>query len=138
MRNTTLSLAALPPRRALQRPCRRGSLAFALMCLALAARHTCGEGDGLTRHPEDVAAAGRESASCTAVEASTPTGQRQDVFDWEGDPSALRDWLVEKEFHYSDGVVRGVPCASRAEAYICTYMHLYNYIYIHIYEQIQI
>ena len=57
MRNTTLSLAALPPRRALQRPCRRGSLAFALMCLALAARHTCGEGDGLTRHPEDVAAA---------------------------------------------------------------------------------
>ena len=44
-------------------------------------------------------------------------GQRQGVLDWEGegDTSALRDWLVEREFHYSDGVVRGVPCASRAE-----------------------
>ena len=41
----------------------------------------------------------------------------QGVLDWEGegDTSTLRDWLVEREFHYSDGVVRGVPCASRAE-----------------------
>ena len=60
----------------------------------------------------------RESALHTAVDASAPTGQSQGVFDWEGDASALRDWLVEREFHYSDGVVRGVPCASRAEG--CT------------------
>ena len=42
--------------RALHRPCRLDSLAFALLCLALAFRHTCGEGDGRT-HPDDVAAA---------------------------------------------------------------------------------
>jgi len=42
--------------RALHRPCRLDSLAFALLCLALAFRHTCGEGDGRT-HPNDVAAA---------------------------------------------------------------------------------
>ena len=52
-------LPAMPPRRALQRPCRRNSLVFALLCLVWAARHACGEGDGRTRHPDELAAAVR-------------------------------------------------------------------------------
>ena len=71
MRNNKLSFAALPPRRALQRSCRRNSLAFALMCLAWAARHTCGEGDGFTRHPEDVAASVRFRAPLVVAGCAT-------------------------------------------------------------------
>ena len=56
----------------------------------------------------------------TASDASAPPGQSQGVFshDWAGDTSTLRDWLVERELYYSDGIVRGVPCASWAEG--CT------------------
>ena len=42
--------------RASHRSCRLDSLAFALLCLALACRHTWGEGHGRT-HPDDVSAA---------------------------------------------------------------------------------
>ena len=53
------SLAALTPRRAPQRPCRLDILVYAVLCLAVAVRHTCGEGEGRTRHPDEVAAAVR-------------------------------------------------------------------------------
>ena len=71
MRDRMLSLAALPPRRAPQRPCRRDSLAFALLWLALAVRHACGEGEGRTRHPDDVAAAVRFRAPHVVAGCST-------------------------------------------------------------------
>ena len=47
------------------------SRAFALLCLVLAVRHTCGEGDGLTRHPEDVAAAVRFRAPLVVAGCAT-------------------------------------------------------------------
>ena len=36
-----------------------GSRAFALLCLVLAVRHTCGEGNSPRAHPDDMAAAVR-------------------------------------------------------------------------------
>ena len=63
---------------------------------------------------------GWESVLCTASDASAPKGRNKGVFshDWSGDTSTLQDWLVERELYYSDGIVRGIPCASWAEG--CT------------------
>ena len=71
LRDRMLSLSALPPRRAPHRLCLHHSLAFALLCLALAVRHACGEGEGRTRHPDDVAAAVRFRAPHVVAGCST-------------------------------------------------------------------